>query len=61
MMPEHLLHLAHSLSHCSEQKAKAIKAKKPIDIAYWSKMILILTHACRDIGQENYTYYMKKD
>lgn len=59
MLPPHLKSLADSLSHCSEQKAIAFKAKNVVDFKHWSKMILILTHACRDIGKENHTFYMK--
>ncbi|MNK14343.1 hypothetical protein D3C87_324540 [compost metagenome] len=53
-MPEHLVHLAHSLSHCTEQKRKAEKAGNISESKYWNQLHRILTRACVEIGAENY-------
>lgn len=53
-MPEHLVHIAHALSHCTEQGRKAEKANNVPEALYWKKMHRILSKACVEIGMENY-------
>lgn len=53
-MPEHLTHLAHSLSHCTELRRKAEKANDTKEAKYWGEIHFILTRACVAIGKVNY-------
>ena len=53
-MPEHLVHIAHALSHCTEQGRKTEKAGNVLETLYWKKMHTILRKACAEIGVENY-------
>jgi hypothetical protein len=53
-MPEHLIHLAHSLSYCTENQRKAEKVNNKVEAKYWADLHHIFHRAGVQICELNY-------